>query len=78
MLNCSLDHIHNGLRATLKMPTGFVLHSLRHTNGKRLGEGGADAFSIMRLIGHSSVTISSGMSTQHRKLWKEPLNGWKC
>jgi len=40
------------------MPAGFVLHSLRYTCGTRLGEGGADAFTIMRLMGHSSVTIS--------------------
>jgi integrase len=58
MLNSSLDHLHKELRETLKMPAGFVLHSLRHTYGTRLGEGGADAFSIMRLMGHSSVTIS--------------------
>lgn len=58
MRNSSLDHLHKELRATLKMPAGFVLHSLRHTYGTRLGEGGADAFSIMRLMGHSSVTIS--------------------
>lgn len=56
--NSSLDHVHRELRATLKMPPGFVLHSLRHTYGTRLGEGGTDAFSIMRLMGHSSVTIS--------------------
>ena len=36
----------------------FVLHSLRHTYGTRLGEAGADAFTIMRLMGHSSVTVS--------------------
>lgn len=58
MRNSSLDHLHKELRATLKMPAGFVLHSLRHTYGTRLGEGGADAFSLMRLMGHSSVTIS--------------------
>jgi integrase len=58
MLNSSLDHFQKELRATLKMPPVFVLHSLRHTYGTRLGEGGADAFSIMRLMGHSSVTIS--------------------
>lgn len=46
------------VRATLNMPAGFVLHSLRHTYGTRLGEGGADAFSIMRLMRHSSVTVS--------------------
>jgi hypothetical protein len=40
------------------MPTAFVLHSLRHTYGTRLGEAGADVFTIMRLMGHSSVTVS--------------------
>jgi hypothetical protein len=36
----------------------FVIHSLRHTMLTRLGEAGADAFTIMRIAGHSSVTIS--------------------
>jgi site-specific recombinase XerD len=36
----------------------FVLHSLRHTFGSRLGEAGADAFTIMRLMGHSTITVS--------------------
>ena len=58
MLNSSLDHLQKGLRETLKMPGEFVLHSLRHTYGTRLGEAGADAFTIMRLMGHSSVTVS--------------------
>jgi len=35
-----------------------VLHSLRHTFGTRLGEAGADAFTIMRLMGHSTMTVS--------------------
>ena len=30
----------------------------RHTFGTRLGEAGADAFTIMRLMGHSSIEIS--------------------
>lgn len=34
------------------------MHSLRRTFGTRLGEAGADAFTIMRLMGHSSVTVS--------------------
>jgi len=42
----------------LKLPADFVLHSLRHTFGSRLGEAGADAFTIMRLMGHSNVTVS--------------------
>jgi integrase len=39
-------------------PDDFVLHSLRHTFGTRLGESGADVFTIMKLMGHSSVTVS--------------------
>lgn len=54
----SLDQQHAALRALLKLPDDFVLHSLRHTYGTRLGESGADAFTIMRLMGHSTVTVS--------------------
>ena len=39
-------------------PATFVVHSLRHTALTRLGESGADAFTIMRIAGHSSVTVS--------------------
>jgi len=46
------------VRVLLKLPADFVLHSLRHTFGSRLGEAGADAFTIMRLMGHSNVTVS--------------------
>jgi integrase len=46
------------IRELLKFPADFVLHSLRHTFGTRLGEAGADAFTIMRLMGHSTVTVS--------------------
>lgn len=53
-----LDQMHSEVRTLLKMPADFVLHSLRHTFGTRLGESGADAFTIMRLMGHSSVTVS--------------------
>ena len=35
-----------------------VIHSFRYTFGTRLGEAGADAFTIMRAMGHSSVTVS--------------------
>jgi site-specific recombinase XerD len=31
---------------------------LRHTFGTRLGESGADPFTIMRLMGHFTVTVS--------------------
>ncbi len=46
------------VRDLLKFPADFVLHSLRHTFGTRLVEAGADAFTIMRLMGHSTVTVS--------------------
>jgi integrase len=36
----------------------FVLHSLRHTMLTRLGESGVDAFTIMRIAGHSSIVVS--------------------
>ena len=58
VLISTLDHLHKRLREGLKLPAEFVLHSLRHTYGTRLGEAGADAFAIMRLMGHSSVTVS--------------------
>jgi len=54
----SLDHQHIEFRALLGMPADFVIHSLRHTMLTRLGESGADAFTIMKIAGHSSVTVS--------------------
>src|SRR5580658_1184529 len=56
--NSHLGQQHSRMRNLLKMPSDFVLHSLRHTFGTRLGESGADAFTIMRLMGHSTVTVS--------------------
>jgi len=53
-----LDQQHLRLRKLLKLPSDFVLHSLRHTFGTRLGESGAEAFTIMKLMGHSTVTVS--------------------
>src|SRR5215469_9289759 len=47
----SLDHEHEKLRDDLKLPEEFVLHSLRHTYGTRLGDAGVDAYTIMKLMG---------------------------
>lgn len=58
LVDTSLSHAHKRVRDLLRLPADFVLHSLRHTYGTRLGEAGADAFTIMRLMGHSSVTVS--------------------
>lgn len=39
-------------------PVEFVLHSLRHTMLTRLGESGANAFTIMKIAGQRNVTVS--------------------
>ena len=60
----SLDHLHKKLREDeklrerLQLPKDCVIHSLRHTFLTRFGEAGADAFTIKKVAGHSSVTIS--------------------
>ncbi len=53
-----LYHQHVRIRRRLGMPNEFVVHSLRHTFCSRLGEAGAEAFLIMRLAGHYSVSVS--------------------
>jgi integrase len=58
ILVSSLDHQHDDVRTALKLSKDFVIHSLRHTMLTRLGESGAEAFTIMRIAGHSSVTVS--------------------
>src|SRR5262249_25410510 len=57
-LATSLNHLHGKVRAKLALPSDFVLHSLRHTCLTRLGEQGVDAFTIMKIAGHSSITTS--------------------
>src|SRR5262249_24818788 len=54
----SLNHQHCKIRAKVGLPDDFVLHSMRHTFLTRLGEAGVDAFTIMRIAGHSSITVS--------------------
>jgi integrase len=54
----SLNHQHSKLRRLLGLSDEFVIHSLRHTMLTRLGEDGVDAFTIMRIAGHSSITVS--------------------
>ena len=54
----SINHLQQKVRAALCLPKDFVIHSLRHTMLTRLGESGVDAFTIMRIAGHSSITVS--------------------
>lgn len=64
-LGTSINHLHraacapkvDGKRRAI-FPADFVLHSLRHTMLTRLGESGVDAFTIMRIAGHSSIVVS--------------------
>ncbi|MHB1795343.1 MAG: tyrosine-type recombinase/integrase [Acidobacteriaceae bacterium] len=63
MLGTSLAHAKvcrpgQGKKRRYIFPRDFVLHSLRHTCLTQLGEAGADAFTIMKLAGNSSVTVS--------------------
>lgn len=65
VLNTSVAHMHarvcrpgTGKARRYPFPAPFVVHSMRHTCLTRLGEAGADAFTIMKLAGHSSVTVS--------------------
>jgi integrase len=73
----SLDHQHSEHRELLGLPSEFVIHSLRHTMLTRLGEAGADAFTIMRIAGHSSITVSQRYvhpSPEHLELAFERLD----
>lgn len=54
----SVNHMHQKARAALNLPKDFVVHSLRHTMLTRLGESRVDAFTRMRIAGHSSITVS--------------------
>ena len=54
----TLDDQHSKVRKALNLSREFVIHSLRHTMLTRLGESGVDAFEIMRIAGHSTVTVS--------------------
>jgi integrase len=54
-----LNHQMSTLRKAMKLPNDCVLHSTRHTFCTRLGSSGVDAFTLQKLAGHSSITVSA-------------------
>ena len=64
----SINHLHQKARTSLRLPKDFVIYSLRHTMLTRLGESGVDAFTIMRIAGHSSITVSQQYVSQVLRL----------
>jgi len=54
----TVDHQHARVRTSMKGSKDFVIHSFRHTMLTRLGEAGVDAFTIMKIAGHSSIAVS--------------------
>ena len=54
----TLEAQHKRMKELLRLPADAVIHSFRHTFGTRLGETGADAFTIMQAMGHSTVVVS--------------------
>jgi integrase len=53
-----IDVLHQEVRENLGWSKDFVIHSLRHTMLTRLGDADIDAFTIMKIAGHSTVTVS--------------------
>jgi hypothetical protein len=74
VLGTSLDRQHAAVCKALGLPKEFVIPSLRHTTLSRLGEAGADVFSIMKIAGHSNVTVRSAMCIQRPKDWNKCSN----
>jgi integrase len=53
-----LKEQHANIRLLLRLSADCVPHSFRHTYGTRLGETGADAFTIMRLMAQHGYGIA--------------------
>jgi integrase len=54
---CSIDTQHDRTLKALEFK--FRIYDCRHTFGTRLGESGADAYTICKLMGHSNIQISA-------------------
>jgi integrase len=54
---CSIDTQHD--RTLKKLSLHIRIYDFRHSFGTRLGESGADADTICKLMGHSNIQISA-------------------
>ena len=57
-INSQHDRTVGRLRRDGRLTVPFRLYDLRHTFLTRLGEAGADAFTIQKMAGHSSILVS--------------------
>jgi integrase len=67
------EHQFKALRDALSLDKDCVLHSCRHTFCTRLGAAGVSAFQIMRLAGHSSVSISQRYVQEDKKALRDAI-----
>jgi integrase len=61
------------IRDAIGLPDDCVLHSTRHTFCTRLGNAGADAFTIQKLAGHSSIVISQRYVHSDREVKEQAI-----
>jgi integrase len=71
-----INEQHRTIRDLLKLSKEFVPHSLRQRFGTLLGESGADAFTIMKLMGHSTIPFRNVMYIHPLSRRSVPLEGW--
>jgi integrase len=60
----------------LKPVRPFVLYSLRHTFLMRLGQSGCDVWTLARIAGHSSITISARYVHPSEDAVLDAFQGW--
>jgi integrase len=56
-----LDNIRKSFRSALRKAVieDFCFHDLRHTAATRMADAGADAFTLMSILGHSDIRMTA-------------------
>jgi integrase len=59
--NGKLDNIKRSFGSALLAAEikGFCFHDLRHTAATRMADAGADAFTLMKILGHSDIRMTA-------------------